>query len=127
MSAFVLDYDYNARSEKELADTHYSFYETVRRKNPDLPVIMMSAPLKAPTRAVTWEKPMQISRVIIMESYIKGIRNGDKNLYFIDGESLLGDRNAQDSLVDSVHPSDVGFRYMADRIYPVLKDVLYNF
>ena len=126
MSAFVLDYDYNARSEKELADTHYSFYETVRRKNPDLPVIMMSAPLKAPTRAVTWEKPMQISRVIIMESYIKGIRNGDKNLYFIDGESLLGDRNAQDSLVDSVHPSDVGFRYMADRIYPVLKDVLYN-
>ena len=70
---------------------------------------------------------MQISRVIIRESYIKGIRNGDKNLYFIDGESLLGDRNAQDSLVDSVHPSDVGFRYMADRIYPVLKDVLYNF
>lgn len=127
MSAFVLDYDYNARSEQELIDTHYKFYETVRIKNPNLPIIMMSAPLKAPTRIITWEKPMKISRVIIMESYIKGVRSGDNNLYFIDGESLLGSRNAQDSLVDSVHPSDVGFRNMADRVYPVLKGVLYNF
>jgi len=126
MSAFVLDYDYNARSLDELINTHYAFYKTVRMKNPDLPIIMMSAPVAAPTRLVTPSKPLRSSRVVIMKSYIRAFDDGDKNVYFIDGESLLGDIEAKENLVDSVHPTDAGFKHMARRIYPVLKDVLYN-
>ena len=126
MSAFVLDYDYNARSLDELINTHYAFYETVRKKNPDLPIIMMSAPVASPTRLVTPSKPLRSSRVVIMKSYIRAFDDGDKNVYFIDGESLLGDIEAKENLVDSVHPTDAGFKHMARRIYPVLKDVLYK-
>ncbi|MGN1058923.1 MAG: SGNH/GDSL hydrolase family protein [Clostridia bacterium] len=127
MSAFVLDYDYNARSEQELLDTHHRFYQIVREKNPELPIIMMSSPVAAPTHLTLPKKHMNVSRVIIMESYIKGFKSGDRHLYFIDGEALLGDVNAKDALVDGVHPTDLGFRYMANRVYPVLKDVLYHF
>lgn len=127
MCALVLEYDYNARSEQELADTHHAFYRTVRRHNPDLPIIMMSAPVAAPTRLRMPQKRMAVSRLIVMESFLEGIKSGDKNLYFIDGESLLGGKDARNTLVDSVHPNDVGFKNMADRIYPVLKDVLYHF
>ena len=124
MSAFVMEYDYNARSEDELLRTHYRFYETVREKNPELPVIMVSAPVAAPARVKFPQKRMAESRVIIMESYLKGYRSGDSNLYFVDGEGMIG---SKESLVDGVHPDVSGFRNMAQKLYPVLRDVLYHY
>ena len=123
MSAFVLDYDYNAQSEEQLLNTHFKFYETVRNRNPEIPIIMMSAPVPFPRKAKHIKVNRINTRIIVMESYIRGIKNGDKNLYFIDGQSLLG----MDDLVDGVHPNDVGFHCMANRLYPILKQVLYQF
>ncbi len=127
MSAFVLDYDHNAVTDDMLRETHHAFYKAVREKNPSLPIIMMSAPVPSPARIVYKpDRSMENSRRIIIESFLKGKQSGDKNLYFIDGESLLGAAEAEDCLVDHVHPTDLGFRHMADRIEPVLKKVLYE-
>ena len=42
--AFVLDYDHNAYEEGQLQATHLPFYKTIREKNPDIPIIMVSRP-----------------------------------------------------------------------------------
>lgn len=126
MSAFVLDYDYNARSEEDLRNTHYAFYRKIRERHPTLPIVMLSAPVAPPAHTKVWDKRMDMARVIIMESYIRGKYAGDENLYFVDGESLLGDVEATDALLDNVHPTDLGFRQMAHRLYPILNHILYH-
>lgn len=126
MSAFVLDYDYNARSEQYLRQTHYQFYQNVRNAKPELPIIVMSAPIVPPANTTVYEKRMEMSRAIIMDSFVKGKLAGDRNLYFVDGETLLGDSDASDALLDGVHPNDVGFRSIAKRLYPLLRNILYG-
>ena len=44
LSAFVMDYDHNAQSPKQLADTHEAFFKTVRAAQPELPIIIVSGP-----------------------------------------------------------------------------------
>ncbi len=127
MRAFVMEYDYNARSDQELLDTHYAFYRTIREKNPDLPIIMVTAPVAAPASRKFGGKVMANARVTVMESYVRAYREGDRHLYFVDGEGIIGNRNGKEALVDGVHPNDLGFSVMAEHLYPVLKSVLYQY
>ena len=117
MSIFVYDYDHNAPTDKHLEDTHEAFFLRIREKNPTLPVIMMSRP---------WAtyKENDAHRAIIRKTYERAIARGDKNVYFIDGESYFAPENAYMCLVDTVHPNDYGFHCMADRIQPVIEQIL---
>lgn len=124
LSALVMEYDYNVPSPEYLEETHHNFYKIVRDANPDIPIIMMSAPLVYPN-ILDKNNAMQKRRIVVMESYIKGMKDGDKNLYFVDGAEILGDEYMSDSTVDRSHPTDCGFRAMANRLYPMLKALLY--
>ncbi len=126
MSVFVMDYDHNALSVEHLQNTHYAFYETVRKKNPHLPIIMMSAPISTLDEYNPIIPVMKKRRIVVMESYIKAVQSGDENVYFVDGEALLGTDKPYNSTVDGNHPTDYGFCQMADRLYPILKRLLYK-
>ena len=118
MCAFVSDYDYNAPDSEHLKRTHFALYETVRNKNPELPYIMITHPNKGINEAVSRRK-------VIMESYIKALDRGDKNIYFIDGDSLFAGNEYDSCTVDGCHPNDLGFYRMAEGIMPILKNILY--
>ena len=49
--------------------------------------------------------------------------DGDANLHFLDGATLLGE-DADECTVDGVHPTSLGFQRMADAIEPVLRSLL---
>lgn len=120
MCAFVCDYDHNAPDVEHMKATHYAFYEIIRKKNPDLPYIMISRPqVHCISNGITRRK-------IIMESYLKAVDSGDKNVYFIDGDSLLSGYEYGSATVEGIHPTDIGFYRMAMNIYPVLKKILYD-
>ena len=119
MSVFVSDYDHNAPSVEHLKVTHYNLYRTIRAKNPALPYIMISKP-----DYKRWVEADVIKKEIIKESYRRGIEEGDKNLYFIDGESFFGDFERFAHTVDGCHPNDLGFFKMARGIYPTLEKIL---
>ena len=123
MSAFVLDYDYNCLGPEYLEKTHYPFYKTVRDAHPDIPVIMMTAPKVIPLRYPV-DEVFTKRRIIVMQSYIRAVQEGDKNVYFVDGTSLLGNDRNSDSTLDGTHPNDYGFRQMADKLYPILNKLL---
>ncbi len=124
MAVFVMDYDHNAPSADHLERTHYPFYETIRKKNPDIPIIMMSAPVSMLDIYNPIIPGMKKRRMIIMESYIKAVRSGDENVYFVDGTTLLGTDKPYNSTVDGNHPNDYGFCSIADRLYPILERLL---
>ncbi len=119
MCVFVCDYDHNAPNVKHLSDTHYSFYETIRKKYPEIPYIMISRPdfFKNPTAN-------DKRRAVIIESYKRALAAGDQNVYFIDGESLFEGDFYESCTSDGCHPNDLGFYRMADKIGAVIAAVL---
>ncbi len=126
MSVFVYAYGYNAPSKEHYESTYYPFYKIIREKNPDLPIIMMSSPFCPDVKINEAARKMLNKREIVIESYEKAVAEGDENLYFIDGLTILGDSEAAEATVDGTHPTDLGFYNMAKRIYPVLEEVLYE-
>ena len=62
------------------------------------------------------------SREALKKAYDKLKQEGVKNLYYLDGETLLGD-DSEDT-VDSSHPTDLGFFRQADAFEKVLRPIL---
>ncbi len=130
MSAFVLDYDANAKTVEHLEATHYPFYKTVRESHPDIPIIMISYPKfdKKPSffslAKNAYPKDHRWSNVVVLKTYLKAIEEGDENVYYIDGATVFGTEDQDACTVDGCHPNDLGFYRMAKTIYPVLKKAL---
>ena len=126
MSAFVSDYDHNTPSAEHLQNTHYRMYERIREKNPNLPYIMISRPdvlNNEYSREAFYDlgNGAIIRRDIIYESYRKAIANGDRNVYFIDGDSFFAGEYQDCATVDCTHPNDYGMVRMADVIGCMIK------
>ena len=124
MTAFVLDFDHNVSSLDELKERHMPFFRTVRAANPDLPIVMISAPDTAYGKTIN---DMEERRLLIIKNYETLVAEGDRNVYFIDGKTILGD-HPKDCTVDALHPNDLGFFNMANvvekKLREVLKDIL---
>lgn len=126
MSVFVSDYDHNAPTAEHLKNTHYRMYEKIRAKHPDLPYIMISRPdvlnNEYSSKVVgDLGNGAVIRRDIIYESYRKAIESGDRNVYFIDGDSFFAGEYQDCATVDSTHPNDYGMVRMADVIGCTIK------
>lgn len=120
MSAFVFDYDHNA-DYPILSKTHYPFYEIVRKTHPNIPIIFISR--------VNYDKDNvqdELCRYTISSNKDKAVAAGDKNVYFIDGSLFFDQDNPLDYTVDGVHPTDLGFRVMAEDIFQILSPAMKN-
>lgn len=86
-------------------------YRAVRAKQPNLPIIFLSAPdiLINPERFAE-------RREVIRETYQTALAEGDKNVYYIDGAELFAGDAWDSCTVDGCHPNDFGFYRMAMRI-----------
>lgn len=119
MSVFVYDYDHNAKNLEDLVATHEAFYRLIREKNPSLPIVFMSRPLYL-------LNDVEVQRLAhIREVYERAKANGD-NVYFIDGSKTSENFGMHDSTVDGVHPNDLGFFGIAEKLEPVLKKIFDN-
>jgi len=119
MSVFIFDYDHNAMTVEQLADTHEPFYQIIRKAHPELPIVMVSRP------DIEWDPELNFSmRAVIRTTYDNAINNGDRRVFFIDGETLFGTRDRDACTVDGRHPNDLGFMRMAETIYPVVREAL---
>ncbi len=119
ISALVYDYDHNAPTPEHLAETHEAFFQIIRNAKPDLPVLMMSRPdLKDGIEDAA-------KRVeIIRRTYQNAVDAGDKKVWFLDGRTFFGEVGREECTVDGTHPNALGFMRMAEKIYPVLQEIL---
>ena len=121
LTAFVMDYDHNAPNAEHLLATHEPFFKAIRAVWPELPVVMLSMCniWRHKGYAATCRR-----RDIIKETYDKAVAAGDRHVYFIDGETLFGDRDREACTVDGCHPNDLGFHRMFENVLPTLRKAL---
>lgn len=119
ISALVYDYDHNAPTPEHLEETHEAFFKIIRQAKPDLPVLMMSRPdLKDGIEDAA-------KRVeIIRRTYQNAVNAGDTKVWFLDGRTFFGEVGRDECTVDGTHPNALGFMRMAEKIYPVLQEIL---
>ncbi|MBN1554583.1 MAG: hypothetical protein JXA11_07540 [Phycisphaerae bacterium] len=121
MSAFIMDYDHNAKNPEFLRETHPPFFRMIRDAQPNLPVVFVTRPDYYADRESDrqrWD--------IIHETYQTALDAGDKHVYFVDGRTLFGDDNRDACTVDGCHPNDLGFYRMAKGIEPAVREALHN-
>ena len=120
MSIFVYDYDHNAPSVAHLSATHEPFFKRIREAKPDLPVIMMTRP------KVKYNADEIMRREVVKKTYENALAAGDKNVYFLDGETFYGETDRELCSLDVIHPNDLGFYRMANAVEPLIKKLLEN-
>lgn len=116
---FVMDYDHNAPTVEHLEKTHQAFYRTFRSLCPTTPVLFLSAP-DFPFKPQSRKK----RRDVIFSTFEKGKEAGDQSLFFVDGEKLYPEAFWDSCSVDTTHPNDLGHHFMAEALYPILKELL---
>lgn len=114
----VMDYDHNAPTVEHLKNTHYNFYKILRNNLQTVPIIFVSRP-----NFLGLSTDIE-RREIIYNTFLKAQEEGDKNVSFIDGETLFGDEDRDSCTVDSAHPNDLGFYRMAKVIHKHIKKYL---
>jgi hypothetical protein len=63
-------------------------------------------------------------RQVIRQTYENALTSGDKNVYFLDGETFYGETDRELCSTDLIHPNDIGFLRMAEKIEPYVKALL---
>lgn len=118
MSMFVYDYDHNTPTLEHLQNTHDKLFRKVRAAHPDIPVIFMTAPnFDANWNAYTARRNQ------IFTNYVRAYEEGDRNVYFVDGERMLGFEGRDACTVDGFHPNDLGMYRMAEAVGSAVRGV----
>jgi hypothetical protein len=100
------------------------FYRLLRRRRPTTPIVLLSRTSFSQT---DFSKDAfaraEAFRDVMIHFYSKMRRSGDLNVHFVDGQSLIpfGTSCAH---VDGVHPADLGFQMMAERLAPFISRIL---
>ena len=81
-----------------------------------MPIIILSRPKYYLTN------DEEVRFEIIKNTYNNAVKSGDKNVYLIDGRTLM-DMAGNEGTVDSCHPNDLGFMSMAKAIGDVLEKI----
>ena len=114
----VFDYDHNAPSAEFLSQTQEKFFKAYRKNNPYSSVIFVSRP--------DFYKEVKYNtqrRNVIYSNYLNAVKNGDENVYFINGAELFQREHRDCCTVDGTHPNDLGFLRMAEVIGYEIKKI----
>ena len=115
MSILVYDFDHNAETVDELRMAHERTFKIIRKRQPNLPIIMISA---ADRMFGTPER-----KEVVYQTYKNAIKAGDQHVYFIDGDDIYAPVGRGLCTVDHVHPNDIGFLMMANALEPVIREI----
>ena len=122
-SIFVLDYDGNVPTVEALEQSHMPMYRKIRAKHPTTPIVLITMPalrrhLSNPRIAIKEKKEL------IYNNYLTMKAEGDENVYFVDGMTLLGDEDVETGFTDLLHPNDLGYYRVAKSLQPLFTELL---
>ena len=109
--------------ESEVAERAEALVRQLREARPETPILLV----EDRTYANTWIMKSKSerhagSRSAFIRAFDSLVSSGVKNLYYVEGEALLGDDT--EGTTDGSHPNDLGFMRQADVLEPVLRKAL---
>lgn len=125
---FILDYEANAMTLENLSATLPVLIDILREKYPDLPIVVISRIKFSHDQLADLEhdtsRNSRLGGAEIQRKEVERRRqDGDANIYFIDGGTLLGE-DYEECTVDGIHPTDLGFYRIAENLEAPLKKIL---
>lgn len=117
---FLLDYDANVDLDR-LEQTLPRFTDILRERHPAVPIVTISQ-LRIPAEREA-NSADRLRRSAIHRANCERRRAmGDEAVYFLDGFDLLGETFAE-CFVDAVHPNDVGFLRVSEKLAAFLCEI----
>lgn len=121
---FILDYEANTPGAAYLAGTLPEFLRLIRGHHPEVPVLVISRIAFARDPQVKTDRRDRTAKRQVEERFVAKVRRaGDRKVFFLDGTTLIRD-DEHEFTVDGVHPTDLGFLAMADRLEPLVRRLL---
>jgi hypothetical protein len=121
-AVFVIDCLPNISAEDVLARTKPCF-EILRKAHPQTPILLVEDRSYSDSFLVTGKRERNLaSRKALRQMYEELKSGGEKQLFYLEGEKLLGDDN--EGTVDGSHPTDLGFVRQADAFEAALRPIL---
>ncbi|GIP34421.1 SGNH/GDSL hydrolase family protein [Paenibacillus sp. J2TS4] len=121
---YVLDYEANCVSPDKLRETLPEFIRILRASHPEVPIVVLSKIRFSRERLNPSLLQNRLINLQTQKETVERLRaQGDHNIHFYDGSTLLGDRY-DECTVDGTHPTDLGFLLMADGLTPFIRQLL---
>jgi hypothetical protein len=106
------------------ADVYAEMLRSIRAAHPGVPLVSIT-PIFS-TREFYDEGFVELSehvRKVVAKATADMIDAADRDVHLVDGLELLGPQDA-DGFQEGLHPNDLGFTRIADRLEPTLREVL---
>ncbi len=102
-----------------------SMLAAIRRRHPSVPIIAMT-PITSVKEVgdPSYSARSVHTRTVMRDPVNELIKAGDKQLFLVEGEDLIGFKEHDALSRDGVHPSDRGYGIIANKLAPVLKRAL---
>ena len=121
-SMIILDYEANAY--ETIQGNINPFIDILRKKHPKTLILIMSKIRHASAIEGSESYKLLMSNRDFQKNMVKKRReNGDNNIYFLDGSTVLGN-DYSECTVDGGHPSDLGSYRIAEALLIKIKEIL---
>jgi len=118
---YIIECERNSKY-KLLSERQEKFIKILRQKHAEVPIMIITANPRGSESLKIGKR--RIKNWNFMHDLVEKMRKeGDNNIYFVDGSKMLGE-DFYECFVDGSHPSDLGFFRMAQGWVPVLKKIL---
>jgi len=119
---FILDPVPNC-TEKMCDTLTYDFVNIIRKACPGIPVVMVEGPIYPYARYDSYfGKYLPAKNAAYRRNYEKLKADNPDDLYYVNSVNLDGPQD--DGTVDGIHLTDLGFLHYADKLVPVIRDIL---
>lgn len=124
MDAIILDCVPNP-SPEEILERTANLVKTIRKAHPKIPIITIQSVAREKGNFDT----QVAAKVVLKDKYFKQeiekLQKQDRNLYLISAEGLMG--NDQEGTGDGIHPNDLGFDRMLQKIKPEIMRIMLKY
>lgn len=101
----------------------YGFVKTLRTLRPEVPIVMLEGPIYPYARYNSYfGNYLPKKNKAFYKNYLKLKEEYPEGLYYVDSVNLDGVED--DGTVDGIHLTDLGFKYYAEKLLPVLRPIL---
>lgn len=103
----------------------YDFVNILRTLRPEVPIVMVEGPIYPYARYdAHMGDYLPRKNVAYRRNFDRLVADNPDNLYYVDSLNLDGVED--DGTVDGIHLTDLGFKYYAEKLTPVLRRILNN-